>query len=34
MTLIRPFRGLRPVPTRSRDVLAPPYDALSSAEGA
>ena len=32
MTLIRPFRGLRPVPTRARDVLAPPYDALSSAE--
>ena len=32
MTLIRPFRGLRPVPTRARDVLAPPYDALSSAK--
>lgn len=32
MTLIRPFRALRPVPTRARDVIAPPYDVLSSAE--
>ncbi len=32
MTLIRPFRALRPVPTRCREVIAPPYDALSSAE--
>ena len=32
MTLIRPFRALRPVPTRAREVLAPPYDVLSSAE--
>ena len=32
MTLIRPFRALRPVPARAREVLAPPYDVLSSAE--
>jgi uncharacterized protein (DUF1015 family) len=32
LTLIRPFRALRPVPTRAREVLAPPYDVLSSAE--
>ena len=32
MTLIQPFRGLRPVPERAADVLAPPYDVLSSAE--
>src|SRR5262245_66693929 len=32
MTLIRPFRALRPVPTHAREVIAPPYDVLSSAE--
>ena len=32
MTLIKPFRALRPVPARARDVLAPPYDVLTSAE--
>jgi uncharacterized protein (DUF1015 family) len=32
MTLIRPFTGLRPVEERARDVVAPPYDVLSSAE--
>jgi len=32
VTLIRPFRALRPVPTRAREVLAPPYDVLSSME--
>ena len=32
MTLIRPFRALRPVPARAREVIAPPYDVLSSAE--
>jgi uncharacterized protein (DUF1015 family) len=32
MTLIRPFRALRPVPTRAREIVAPPYDVLSSAE--
>jgi uncharacterized protein (DUF1015 family) len=32
LTLIRPFRALRPVPARAREVLAPPYDVLSSAE--
>jgi uncharacterized protein (DUF1015 family) len=32
VTLIRPFRALRPVPTRAREVIAPPYDVLSSAE--
>ena len=32
MPLIRPFRSLRPAPGRAADVLAPPYDVLSSAE--
>jgi len=27
--LIRPFRGLRPVPERAADVAAPPYDVLT-----
>jgi uncharacterized protein (DUF1015 family) len=30
--LIRPFRALRPVPDRAAEVIAPPYDVLSSAE--
>jgi hypothetical protein len=32
MSLIRPFRGLRPAPGRASDVAAPPYDVLSSDE--
>ena len=32
MTLIRPFRALRPAPQRAAEILAPPYDVLSSAE--
>ena len=32
MTLISPFAGLRPVDERAADVVAPPYDVLSSAE--
>lgn len=32
MTLIRPFRALRPAPGKASDVIAPPYDVLSSAE--
>lgn len=32
MPLIQPFRALRPAPGRAADVLAPPYDVLSSAE--
>ena len=32
MTLISPFRALRPAPGRAAEVLAPPYDVLSSAE--
>ena len=32
MSLIKPFRALRPAPGRAADVLAPPYDVLSSAE--
>lgn len=32
MPLIQPFRGLRPSPGRAADVIAPPYDVLSSAE--
>jgi uncharacterized protein (DUF1015 family) len=31
-TLIRPFRGLRPVPEHAADVAAPPYDVLSTEE--
>src|SRR4051812_47292425 len=30
--LISPFRALRPAPGRAADVLAPPYDVLTSAE--
>ncbi len=32
MSLIKPFRGLRPAPGRAGEVIAPPYDVLSSAE--
>ena len=32
MSLILPFRALRPAPGRAAEVLAPPYDVLSSAE--
>ncbi|VAW80709.1 FIG00780345: hypothetical protein [hydrothermal vent metagenome] len=32
MSLIRPFAGLRPVPERADDVVAPPYDVLNSVE--
>jgi len=32
MSLIRPFAGLRPAPSRAADVVAPPYDVLSSDE--
>jgi len=32
MSLIRPFAGLRPAPSRAAGVAAPPYDVLSSAE--
>jgi len=32
MALIRAFPGLRPVPGRAADVVAPPYDVLSTAE--
>jgi hypothetical protein len=32
MPIIRPFAGLRPVPERAGDVVAPPYDVLNSAE--
>jgi len=31
-TLIRPFRGLRPIPGRAADVAAPPYDVLNTSE--
>src|SRR6266581_2035364 len=30
--MIRPFRALRPAPGRAQEILAPPYDVLSSAE--
>jgi uncharacterized protein (DUF1015 family) len=32
LPLIEPFRALRPAPGRAGEVLAPPYDVLSSAE--
>src|SRR3954463_1343290 len=32
MTLILPFRALRPAPGRAAEILAPPYDVLSSVE--
>jgi uncharacterized protein (DUF1015 family) len=32
LSLIKPFRALRPAPRRAGEVLAPPYDVLSSAE--
>jgi uncharacterized protein (DUF1015 family) len=32
VTLIKPFRALRPAPGRAAEVLAPPYDVLSSVE--
>jgi len=32
LPLIQPFRALRPAPARAAEVLAPPYDVLSSAE--
>ena len=32
MTLIRPFTGLRPVDAHAAEVVAPPYDVLSSDE--
>lgn len=32
MPLIKPFAGLRPVPERAADVVAPPYDVLNSDE--
>ena len=32
MTLIRPFRGLRPVPAEASAVAAPPYDVLNTEE--
>jgi len=32
MSLIKPLRGLRPVPEKAADVAAPPYDVLNTAE--
>ncbi len=32
MPLIKPFTGLRPVPERAEEVVAPPYDVLNTAE--
>ena len=32
MSLIKPFRGLRPAPGRAAEVAAPPYDVLSTDE--
>jgi uncharacterized protein (DUF1015 family) len=32
LTLIKPFRALRPAPGRAAEILAPPYDVLTSAE--
>ncbi len=32
MSLIRPFKGLRPLPEKAPDVVAPPYDVLNTDE--
>jgi len=32
MSLIRPFRALRPKPTQAQELVAPPYDVLNSQE--
>ena len=32
MHLIRPFTALRPLPERAADVIAPPYDVVSTEE--
>ena len=32
MSLIRPFRGLRPAPGRAGEVIAPPYDVMNAVE--
>lgn len=32
MSLIKPFRGLRPTPEHATDVVAPPYDVLNTEE--
>jgi len=32
MSLIRPFRGLRPDPARADEILAPPYDVVNTQE--
>jgi len=32
MSLIKPFRGLRPTPSHATDVVAPPYDVLNTEE--
>ena len=32
MSLVRPFRGLRPRPEHAEDVVAPPYDVLNTEE--
>ncbi|MBD3232211.1 MAG: DUF1015 family protein [candidate division Zixibacteria bacterium] len=32
MTVVRPFRGLRPKPEYAKEVAAPPYDVLSAKE--
>jgi uncharacterized protein (DUF1015 family) len=32
MSLIKPFRGLRPMPDKTSEVASPPYDVLNSSE--
>ncbi|MCP4684718.1 MAG: DUF1015 domain-containing protein [bacterium] len=32
MAIVKPFRGLRPLPGKAREVASPPYDVLSSDE--
>ena len=32
MSLVQPFRGLRPISDKAEDVVAPPYDVLNTAE--
>ena len=32
MAVVRPFRGMRPIPEKVQDVASPPYDVLNSNE--
>ena len=32
MSIVRPFKGLRPKPALAKEIASPPYDVLSVAE--